>query len=97
MDLMPSTCLVPQPLLYFVSGFMNYKAEVLLREAQSGPPRKPNGDVIISSFPKIFDCPDILEELTQIWFEDHQPGIDKQKRNIELIVSRTKDAISRLY
>jgi hypothetical protein len=70
---------------------------VLLRESASGPPRKPPGDVVLSSFPKIFDCPDILEELAQVWNEDLQPAIDKQKRNIELIVSRTKEAITRLY
>lgn len=89
MDLLPSTCLVPQALLYFVSGFMNYKARALLRESSSGPPRRPPGDVVLSSFPKIFDCPDILEELTVIWSEDLQPAIDKSKRNIELIVERT--------
>jgi len=27
MNLLPSTCLVHHSLLYFVSGFMNYKAE----------------------------------------------------------------------
>ena len=97
MDMMPSTCLVHKALLYFASGFMNYKAERLLREAGSGAFRQPPGDVVISSFPRIYDCPDIVEELVQIWTEDIQPLIDKQKLHIDSIVTRTKEVVSRLY
>ena len=61
MDMMPSTCLVHKSLLYFVSGFMNYKAERLLRESATGIFRKPSGDVVISSFPNIYDNPEIVE------------------------------------
>jgi len=33
LELMPSTCLVHGHLLYFVSGFMNYKSRHLLKSA----------------------------------------------------------------
>lgn len=72
---------------------MNNNAEVLLRNAKPGPLVRPNGEVIISSFPFIFDCPDFMEELTQISFKDYQPGINKQKGNIEQTVNRNKEAI----
>ena len=62
LELMPSTCLVHQALLTFVVGFMNYKGEKLLRESGGGF-RKPAGDAVISCFPKIYDNPDIVEEL----------------------------------
>ena len=97
MDMLPSTCLVHKSLLYFVSGFMNYKAERLLRESATGIFRKPSGDVVISSFPGIYDNPDIVEELTSIWTEDIQPLIDRQKMNIDFIVTKMKETISRLY
>lgn len=64
LEMMPSTCLVHKPLLYFMSGFMNYKAGRLLREAASAVFRKPAGDAVIASLPRIYDCPDIVEELT---------------------------------
>jgi hypothetical protein len=97
MDMLPSTCLLPKALLYFASGFMNYKAQVLLKEASSGAFRKPPGDAVLASFPKILDCPDILEDFTVAWAEDHQPTIDKGKRVIDTIVTNTKDAVSRIY
>ena len=63
LDLLPSTCLIQKRLLYFVSGFRNYPGEKLLRETQSGTFRQPEGDVTISTFPKILDCPDVCEVL----------------------------------
>ena len=97
LEMMPSTCLVHLPLLTFVSGFMNYKGEKLLKESHAGGFRKPAGDVIISCFPKIYDNPDIVEELTQIWVEDVQSKMASDLLNIEVIKSKTKDFISRLY
>lgn len=95
--MMPSTCLVHLPLLTFVSGFMNYKGEKLLRESHAGGFRKPAGDVVISCFPKIYDNPDIVEELSQIWVEDVQAKVASDQLNIDFIKSKTKDFISRLY
>ena len=97
LEMMPSTCLVHKSLLYFMSGFMNYKAGKLLREASTAIFRKPAGDAVIASLPKIYDCPDIVEELTQIWTEDIQPLIDKRKMEISYIVTKTQECIARLY
>ena len=67
MLMLPSTCFVHNALLHFVSGFMNYKAEILLKNQMSGSFRKPNGDVVLANFPKIYDSPDIIEEFVNIW------------------------------
>ena len=76
---MPSTCLVQQPLLLFASGFMNYKADKLLKELTSGKFTKPSGDVVMSSFSKVYDNPDIIEELVLAW--DEIALQEKIKRN----------------
>ena len=67
MDMLPSTCLVHKTLLHFATGFMNYKAEKLLRETAAGNFRVPPGDAVLSCFSRIFDCPDIIEEFNLIW------------------------------
>ena len=69
LQVMPSTCLVQLPLLLFASGFMNYKADKLLKEMTAGKFTKPSGDVVISSFSKVYDNPDIMEELVLAWDE----------------------------
>jgi hypothetical protein len=46
-----------------VSGFRNYTAEKLLKQSSMGTFKHPEGDVIISSFPKIIDSIDIVELL----------------------------------
>jgi len=51
----------------------------------------------MSSFPKIYDCPDIVEELSSIWTEDIMPLLSKQGNDIDYIVTKTKETISRLY
>jgi len=56
--------------MYFMSGFMNYKAHRLLAEATKQGFYKPAGDNVIASLPKIYDCPEIVEELSVIWMED---------------------------
>jgi hypothetical protein len=73
MDMLPRLCFLSKRLLYFVSGFRNHLGEKLLREASvSGLQtfKKPEGDPIITTFPKIMDCPDIIELLALIWNED---------------------------
>jgi hypothetical protein len=70
LELMPSTCLVHKSLLYFMSGFMNYKAQRLLGEASKQGFYKPAGDNVIASLPKIYDCPDIVEDMALFWTED---------------------------
>ena len=69
MDLMPGTCLLHAELLHFISAFMNYKGKMFLKEqdVESGrilgsmALKKPPGDIIISTFPKLLDNPDICE------------------------------------
>lgn len=80
--------------MYFVSGFRNYLGEKLLRESALSYFRQPEGDVIISCFPKILDNPDISEQIIHIWQENVSAGLnDRQKQNIELIMLKTKEFI----
>ena len=95
---MPSTCFVHQSLLYFVSGFMNYKAEKLLKEMQGNVFRKPGGDVVISVFPKIYDNPDIVEELSKVWYEYAMPEIKKAgELNCDFIMEKTVSFCQKMY
>lgn len=72
LNMLPSTCFIQKRLLYFVSGFRNYLGDKLLKESQFSNEslKHPEGDVIISSFYKIVDSPDICEQLVRIWSED---------------------------
>ena len=98
LSLMPSTCLLHRPLLYFMSGYMNYRNDKLIKETdKSSKFIKPTGDVILSQINKIYDNPDIVKFMTEIWVEDAQPKIDKNKFDIEYIMTFSKDFISRLY
>lgn len=97
LDLLPSTCFVYKRLLYFVSGFRNYAAEKLLKES-TGTFKHPEGDIILSSFPKVFDCIDIIELLIVIWQEDALAAANsKQKLNVEFIMLKAKEFILKLY
>jgi hypothetical protein len=89
---------VHQSLLYFVTGFMNYKADKLLREMTAGQFRKPAGDIVISSFPKIYDNPDIVEELSKCWVELAIPDINKAGPfNCDFIMEKTVLFCQKLY
>lgn len=48
-------------MLPIVCGFRNYAANKLLPQTQVGILKKPDGNVILSTFPKILDSPDVLE------------------------------------
>ena len=78
---------------------MNYKAEKLLKEMTTGKFTKPSGDVVISSFNKVYDNPDIMEELVLAWDEFAIQGKIKGKNeyNSEVIMEQTQDFIKRLY
>ena len=77
---------------------MNYKAEKLLKEMTAGAFRKPGGDVVISSFPKIYDNPDIVEELSKIWVEYAMPEIKKSgELNCDFIMEKTVSFCQKLY
>jgi hypothetical protein len=97
--MMPSTCLVQRSLLHFTSAYMNYKARKLLEEQQGGVFKKPSGDTVISCFPFIFDCPDIVETLSLIWREDVAPEMKRANSEMDVawIIKRMKDYICRLY
>mmetsp|Transcript_22870 Transcript_22870/g.22134 ORF Transcript_22870/g.22134 Transcript_22870/m.22134 type:complete len:327 (+) Transcript_22870:1169-2149(+) len=98
LEMLPSTCLVQKRLLYFVSGFRNYVGEKLLRESAMGAFKHPEGDVIISTFPKVMNHPDFCEAMIKIFSEDFYVNLNnKQKLNVEYITNRTKEYIQRLY
>ena len=98
MEFLPSTCVVPKKLVSFVSGYRNYAAEVLIRGSMGGSMKKPAGDVVMSTFPKIMDCPDVLEILSMCWTEDFvEKRSATEKRSIDLAVTKVKDYIQRLY
>jgi hypothetical protein len=67
----------------------------LLRDSVSGIFRQPEGDAIISTFPKILDNPDICEVLIRVWSEDFWVNMKngKDKLNVEFIMLKTKDFI----
>ena len=97
MTLMPSTCLVHRSLLHFVSAFMNYKARKLLEEQVGGVFKKPAGDTVISCFPMIMDCPEIVENLATIWREDVEPEMRGKEMDVNWLIKRMKDYVCRLY
>lgn len=63
LELLPSTCFIQKKLLNFVSGYRNYAAEQLLPSLATDSHKKPVGNIVMSNFPKVLDCPDILEVL----------------------------------
>jgi hypothetical protein len=101
LDMLPRTCFLPKRLLYFVSGFRNILGEKLLKEgASTGLQtfKKPEGDPVITTFPKVIDCPDIIEILSVIWNEDFVDQMARgENMNIELIMMMTKTFIRKLY
>jgi len=61
LSMLPSTCLLQKKMLYLLSGYRNYAAEKLMNQSSVGLLKKPSGNVVMSCFPKILDCPDVLE------------------------------------
>ena len=52
----------------------------------------------MSTFPKVYDCPDILEILAQVWQEDHLAQMTAvQKRSIDLMIHKMEEIMTRLY
>jgi len=96
---MPSTCVVNQILLPFVSGFRNYAARMLLYSGtQEKPIQAPCGDVTISCFPKIMDNIDIVEQLARIYKEDFWDKRSESTRKfIQSISTYSCEIIGRLY
>jgi hypothetical protein len=97
LELMPSTCLVHSHFLYFVSGFMNYKSRHLLKSTIQSSFKQPDGDVVISTFPRVYDSPDILEELALVWVEDFKKQVESKVNDVDFIMTRTKEIVCRLY
>ena len=100
MDMLPSVCLLPERLLYFVSGFRNYLGEKLVMKPVGGIVsfKKPQGDSAITTFKRVFDSPDIQETLAPIWAEDVLGQLtSRQRMNVEHIVFKTKEALRKLY
>lgn len=60
--------------------------------------KKPPGDIIISTFPKLLDNPDICECMALCWKEDVTSKFSSSNsRNINVITDQMKDFVSRLY
>lgn len=60
--------------------------------------KKPDGDVILSTFPKILDSPDVLETVAQVWYEDVTTGmIPANKKNLTFTIDKMKDYVTRLF
>ena len=98
MKMLPSTCLVHKRLLHFVSGFRNYAGHILLKESSLGEFKQPAGNVAISCFPKILDCPDILEVFVTCWSEDVVNAWSTQdKRKMGLCMQKAEEYIERVY
>jgi hypothetical protein len=89
MQLLPTTYLVNRPLLAFVSGFRNAAGAILLKQTQI---RKPDGDCMMSCFPKIMDNIDIIENLVAVYNE----GFWATKK-IGEIMEKVREIITRLY
>lgn len=52
----------------------------------------------MSTFPKVLDCPDLLEVVAQIWFEDHYNQMTQaNKKSIAVAIQKTEEIISRVY
>jgi hypothetical protein len=72
-----------------VSGFRNAAGAILLKQTQI---RKPDGDCMMSCFPKIIDNVDIVENLVAVYNEDFW----KAKR-IGEVMEKVREIIARLY
>lgn len=98
LELLPSTCFVQKKLLNFVSGYRNYAAEQLLPSLATDSQKKPLGNIVMSSFPKILDSPDIVEVLAQFWWEDHMAPLNvAQKKSVELAMKKMEQVVNRIY
>lgn len=98
LDLMPSTCVLPKRMLYLLSGYRNYAAEKLLAQTQVGILKKPSGDLMLSCFPKLYDCPDMQELIQQVWHEDHFSHLNsQQKRSVEQMMAKAQEFVTKLY
>ena len=96
LSLMPATCLLHGSLLTFLSGFMNYKATKLLGE--QGTFMRPTGDVVLNSFPRIYDNPDIIEDVSYYWNDYIAPEIKKSGYlNCDFIMEKTAYVCKRVY
>jgi hypothetical protein len=88
-QLLPSTFVVNRPLLAFVSGFRNAAGSILLKQTQI---RKPDGDCMMSCFPKIMDNIDVLENLVATYNEDFW-----KTKKIGEVIEKVREIITRLY
>ena len=98
LELLPGTCLINKKMLYLVSGYRNYAAELLLSQMAVGNLKQPVGNVVMACFSKILDCPDLLEIVAQVWTEDHFATLTlAQKKSIEPIMKKMEDIVTRIY
>jgi hypothetical protein len=60
--------------------------------------KKPDGDPLVTTFKRIFDSPDILEILANIWAEDVLNQLtSRQKMNVQHMIFKTKETLRKLY
>lgn len=90
---MPSVCVVQRKLITLISGYRNYAASLLVKTIGANI-KQPEGDPVISSFPKIIDCVDILDQICTLWNEDvHR----LPKKSIGLIMDAAREFIGKIY
>lgn len=53
--------------------------------------------MVIATFPRIYDSPDILEELATIWAEDFKKQVESKINDVDFIMTRSKEIVCRLY
>ena len=89
--------MIQKKILLFVSGYRNYAGQMLLHntlDTLTGM-KKPGGNAVLSSFPKIVDNIDILEKLVEVWSEDVMTT--NQKKTITYLMTKSADIIERIY
>ena len=96
--MLPGLCLIHKRMVHFVSGFRNYAADHLLKEVAANEFKQPGGDVAISTFPAVYDNPDIVEILVKLWTSDIIAGWNpEKKKNIKLCMQMSELYLSKIY
>jgi len=69
--------LLNKRLLVFIVGFRNYVGLKLLASTPNGVYKKPDGDIVISTFPMIVNNPDICEAVIFAWADEVWSKLNK--------------------
>ena len=96
---MPDICLFNKRMIIFLVGFRNYLGEEKFSDTNSGESvALPNSNLILVTFPKIMDNPDVLEAFLTFWNNVIVKKMkDKDKYNITKLLELTESYVSKLY